>query len=101
MFRVTKLTTAIPFTLSRAQCSVDGVKLLNAHNLTHLFVRSQTNQSRVYYGYQDWEKGAWSKFVAIGDDNNHLKYDFDVVENTFVNVSEPAIMASFVTNTLY
>ena len=87
-FRVTKLTTDIPLTLSRAQCSVDGVKLLNAFNLTHLFVRSQTNQSRIYYGYQDWNKGALSKFVALGDDKNHLKYDFDVVENTFVNVSE-------------
>ena len=55
--------------------------------MTHLFVRSQSNQSRIYYSYQQWEKGVWSSFVPIGDDKNFLMYDFDVVVNTFVWVS--------------
>ena len=87
-FQVTKLTSGIPLTLTSSQCSSDGIKILNVHNFTHLFIRSQSNMSRIYYGYQEWKKGEWSKFVPIGDDDDHLAYDFDVVENTFVRVSK-------------
>ena len=66
---------------------MDGVKAVNANNLTHLFVRSQSSHSRVYYSYRDRSSGKWSKFVLIGDDKSSLIYDFDVVVNTFVNVS--------------
>ena len=69
--------------------SRDGVKVVSTTttSMTHLFVRSQSNQSRIYYSYQQWEKGVWSSFVPIGDDKNFLMYDFDVVVNTFVWVS--------------
>ena len=80
------MSSDIPLTLTVSECSMDGIKIMNVHNLTHLFVRSQSNESRIYYSYQDWKKGVWSKFVPIADDKNHLKYDFDVVENTFVKV---------------
>ena len=85
-FAITKLTTTIPFNLQPTNFTRDSVKILKANDLTHLFVRSQSNQSRLYYSYKELA-GSWTKFVALGDDSNFLKYDFDVVFNNYVKVS--------------
>ena len=85
-FKVTKISSSIPCTMSHDEFSLDGIKFIKLHNRTHLFVRSQTNRSRIYYGYQEWSKGVWSSFDGIADDDNHLKYDFDVAVNEFVEV---------------
>ena len=77
-FKVTKISSSIPCTKSRDEFSLDGIKFIKLHNRTHLFVRSQTNHSRIHYGYQEWSKGVWSSFDGIADDDNHLKYDFEI-----------------------
>lgn len=85
-FTVTKLTTNIPSSLPVSKFSLDAIKLLSVPNVTHMFVRSQSNRSRIYHSYQEWKSGTWSAFKPIGDDDNHLVYDFDVVINTFLKV---------------
>lgn len=88
-FALKKLTLDIPMDLSTTQFSLDSVKFVRTQetNKTHLFVRSQTHKSRLYYGYQDWSSGEWSEFKPIGDSDLYLYFDFDVVVNTFVSVS--------------
>ena len=88
-YAVTKLSTNIPAGLQPSQFSLDSVKLIRTPqtNQTHLFVRSQNNESRLYYSYHDWSDGTWSDFRPIGDDKHFLQYDFDVVLNTFLWVS--------------
>ena len=88
-FALKKLTSDIPTDLPTSQFSLDSVKFVRTQgtNKTHLFVRSQSHKSRLYYGYQDWKSGEWSEFKPIGDNDQYLLFDFDVVLNTFVSVS--------------
>lgn len=88
-YNVAKLSTSIPVNLPPTHFSLDSVKFVHTPitNKTHLFVRSQSNHSELYYSYRDWEKGMWSTFVPIGGSKHYLAYDFDVVVNTFVWVS--------------
>uniref|UniRef100_A0A1X7SE35 Uncharacterized protein n=1 Tax=Amphimedon queenslandica TaxID=400682 RepID=A0A1X7SE35_AMPQE len=81
--------------LSTAQFSLDSVKFVRTQetNKTHLFVRSQSHKSRLYYGYQDWGSGEWSEVKPIGDSDLYLYFDFDVVVNTFVSRVEVYIVA--------
>ena len=97
-FAVTKLSSNIPVNLPPNQFSLDGVKFVSTPNTnkTHLFVRSQSNTSQIYYSYQDWKTGAWSKYTPIGDNKHYLAYDFDVVLNTFVWVSLHNLIIIFV-----
>ena len=85
-FSVQRLSSSIPANLDPSRFSVDGVKVITANNFTHLLVRSQSNTSRIYYSYQNQSTAAWSQFEPIGDDKNHLQYDFDVALNSYVKV---------------
>ena len=85
-FAVTNVTYTIPVNLQPTAFTLDSVKILEANDLTHLFVRSQSNQSRLFYSYRN-SAGSWTKFIALGDNSNFLKYDFDVVFNNYVKVS--------------
>jgi hypothetical protein len=85
-YAVAKLSADIPAGLPPAHFSLDSVKTIDTYeyNMTHLFVRSQSNHSEVYYSFQDWKTGTWSKFTSIVKSNHFLAYDFDVVLNRFV-----------------
>ena len=82
-FAETKLSTDIPTSLSPSQFSLDAVKCVVLKKATHIFVRSQINESRLYWSYGNGSD--WSKWVAIGDDSSHFAYDAFIAINTFVN----------------
>ena len=84
-FVLTKLSTNIPVNLSPSNFSLDAVQCVLLKNRIHLFVRSQTNSSRLFWSYSsENDTSDWSKCVAIGSSDERLHYDAYAVINTFV-----------------
>ena len=77
-----KLSTSIPTTLQSSSFSLDPIQAIVLSQNTHLFVRSQSNTSRLYWS---WNNGSdWSDWVAIGDNSDYLAYDPCVAINSLV-----------------
>jgi len=82
-FTEIKLSTSIPTTLQPSSFSLDPIQAIVLSRNTHLFVRSQSNTSRLFWS---WNNGSdWSDWVAIGDSSDYLAYDPYVAVNILVN----------------
>ena len=77
-----KLSTSIPTTLQPSSFSLDPIQAIVLSRNTHLFVRSQSNISRLYWSWNDGSN--WSDWVAIGDNSDYLAYDPCVAINSLV-----------------
>ena len=79
----TKLSASIPTTLQPSSFSLDPIQAITLSRNTHLFARSQSNTSRLYWS---WNNGSdWSGWVAIGDSSDYLAYDPYVAVNSLVD----------------
>ena len=84
-FTETKLSTDLPVNLQPSQFSLDPVKCIVLKNLIHLFARSQSSDSKVYWTYSNGSSPSlWSPWKYIGSGSDYLKYDPFVVINNFV-----------------
>ena len=89
-FTELKLSSNLPVSLQPSQFSKDPVKCAALGELIHVFARTQTDKSQVYWSYlsagsngSNGSNGS-STWKRIGSDSNYLKYDPFVVLNYFV-----------------
>ena len=85
-FTMVQLSKDLPINKDQKAFSRDPVRVIYHENRTHIFVRSQTNTSQLFY---DTLNGSLMlenpKWAVIGSSSDNLQFDAHAAVNTFLN----------------
>ena len=85
-FTLVLLSKDLPANLDKKDFSRDPVRAIYHKNRTHIFVRSQTNTSQLFYNTLDEKLNLENvKWALIGSSDDYLKFDAHAAINTFLD----------------